>query len=62
MTRKLGRWDGAHEKLRVQEHLGFPVLCLDVKGPSRTKMDESKSLQNEDKFEQLRRLDFVHVS
>ena len=49
-------------KLRLQEHLGFPVSCVDIKGSSKMKKDEIKSLKNEDKFEQLRRPDVVHVS
>ena len=49
-------------ELRVQEHLGFPVSCLNVKGSSKTKKNESKSLENEDKFEQLRGPHVVYAS
>ena len=49
-------------KLRAQEHLGFPVLCLDVKDSFKTKKGESKSLKNEVQFEQFIRPNVVHAS
>ena len=52
----------ARHRVESKEHLEFSVSCVDVKGSSKMEKDGIKSLKNEDKFEQLRRPDTVHVS